>query len=157
VAWGSHVYRCKERHNSQEPMICTKYNQPLANKRKERKKKERNPLQEGMWRTSGPQRVYSPICIFVVYKSILQCCKCYSSFKQTWFRDANSVFYNSTIRYGTVPLQFCIAWYGMVRYRTVRYRYGIGIVVQVQAQVQLHTSKAWMIGCNMSIAKSHGV
>jgi hypothetical protein len=25
------------------------------------RKKERNPLQEGMWRTSGPQRVYSPI------------------------------------------------------------------------------------------------
>ncbi len=24
-------------------------------------KKERNPLQEGMWRTSGPQRVYSPM------------------------------------------------------------------------------------------------
>jgi hypothetical protein len=25
------------------------------------RKKERNPLQEGMWRTSGPQRVYSPM------------------------------------------------------------------------------------------------
>ena len=28
---------------------------------KKRRKKERNPLQEGMWRTSGPQRVYNPI------------------------------------------------------------------------------------------------
>jgi len=26
-----------------------------------KEKKERNPLQEGMWRTPGPQRVYSPI------------------------------------------------------------------------------------------------
>ena len=27
---------------------------------KRKKKKERNPLQEGMWRTSGPHRVYNP-------------------------------------------------------------------------------------------------
>ncbi len=32
----------------------------MAVNQKERKK-ERNSLQEGMWRTSGPQRVYSPI------------------------------------------------------------------------------------------------
>ena len=27
----------------------------------EKRKEERNPLQESMWRTSDPQRVYSPI------------------------------------------------------------------------------------------------
>ena len=31
VAWGSHVYRCKKKHSSQGPMICTKCNQPLTN------------------------------------------------------------------------------------------------------------------------------
>jgi ribonuclease HI len=31
VVWGSHVYRCKKRHNSQGPMLCTKCNQPLTN------------------------------------------------------------------------------------------------------------------------------
>jgi len=31
VAWGSHVYRCKKKHNSQGPMLCTKCNQPLTN------------------------------------------------------------------------------------------------------------------------------
>jgi hypothetical protein len=31
VAWGSHIYRCKKKYNSQGPMICTKCNQPLSN------------------------------------------------------------------------------------------------------------------------------
>jgi ribonuclease HI len=31
VAWGSHVYRCKKKHNSHGLMICTKCNQPLTN------------------------------------------------------------------------------------------------------------------------------
>jgi hypothetical protein len=31
VAWGSHVYKCKKKHNSQGPMLCTKCNQPLTN------------------------------------------------------------------------------------------------------------------------------
>ena len=31
MAWGSHVYRCKKKHNSQGLMICTKCNQPLTN------------------------------------------------------------------------------------------------------------------------------
>jgi hypothetical protein len=31
VAWRSHVYQCKKRHNSQGPMICTKCSQPLNN------------------------------------------------------------------------------------------------------------------------------
>jgi hypothetical protein len=30
-AWGSHVYRCKKKHNSQGPMLCTKCNRPLTN------------------------------------------------------------------------------------------------------------------------------
>ena len=33
----------------------------LCHYRKLKEKKERTPLQEGMWRTSGPQWVYSPI------------------------------------------------------------------------------------------------
>jgi hypothetical protein len=31
VAWGSHVYKSKKKHNSHGPMLCTKCNQPLTN------------------------------------------------------------------------------------------------------------------------------
>ena len=41
--------------------------------------KERNPLQEGMWRTSGPQRVYNPIGMCLRYTLI---CRSVCSWKK---------------------------------------------------------------------------
>jgi len=31
VVYGSHVYKCKKKHNSQGPMLCTKCNQTFTN------------------------------------------------------------------------------------------------------------------------------